>query len=269
MNLAERFLVKPGSKVDLSDVDPREKGDFSDKEDAQARLAKNTERLNQLQYTLYAEDKRSVLIVLQGMDTAGKDGTIRHVMTGVNPQGCRVESFKAPSQIELDHDFLWRVHHAVPRRGEIGIFNRSHYEDVLVVRVHDIVPKSVWSQRYDLINQFEKHLAETGTVILKFFIYISEEEQRERLQARLDDPTKTWKFNPGDLEERKRWNDYIRAYEAALEKCSTAWAPWFVIPSDRKWFRNLAVSEIIADALEEMELKLPKPDFDLTGITVE
>ena len=268
MDLTKRFLVKPGSKVDLAAVDTRDSAGIKSKDEARKRLVKNTQRLNALQYTLYAENRRSLLIVLQGMDTAGKDGTIRHVMTGVNPQGCRVQAFKAPSHTELDHDFLWRVHRVVPPRGEIGIFNRSHYEDVLVVRVHDLVPKSVWSKRYDQINRFENNLAETGTTILKFFIHISRDEQRARLQARLDDPRKTWKFNPADLEERKLWDEYIKAYEAALERCSTSWAPWFVIPSGRKWFRNLAVSEIIADTLEAMDLKTPGPDFDPSGISV-
>ncbi len=269
MNLAKCHKIKLGSKVDLSSIDARDAGNFRSKDKANERRVMNIERLNKLQSKLYAENKRSLLVVLQGMDTAGKDGTIRHVMTGVNPQGCRVQSFKSPSTEELDHDFLWRVHRAVPPRGTIGLFNRSHYEDVLIVRVHNLIPKKVWSKRYEQINRFEENLVESGTTILKFFIYISKDEQRERLQARLEDPEKTWKFNEADIEERKKWDDYIKAYEAALSKCSTPWAPWYVIPSDRKWYRNLAVSEIIADKLDSMDLQIPQPDFDPSGIVIE
>jgi PPK2 family polyphosphate:nucleotide phosphotransferase len=269
MGFSANCLVRPDSTVDLSSIDPRSTWVVADKRDGKARMATNLDRLWDLQYRLYAEDRRSLLIVLQGMDTAGKDGTIRHVMGGLNPQGCRVQSFKAPSVTELDHDFLWRIHRVVPSRGEIGIFNRSHYEDVLIVRVHDLAPKSVWSKRYEQINRFEKNLAESGTTLLKFFLHISKEEQRERLQERLDDPSKHWKFNPGDLKERKRWNDYVQAYEDVLRYCSTSWAPWFVIPSDRKWFRNLAVSEIVAEALEAMDPKIPPADFDPAGLVVE
>ena len=269
MNLAKRHKIRPGREVDLSSIDTRDTGGIRSKDKANDRRRMNIERLNELQPKLYAEDRRSLLVVLQGMDTAGKDGTIRHVMTGVNPQGCRVQSFKSPSAEELDHDFLWRVHRAVPSRGTIGLFNRSHYEDVLIVRVHNLLPKKVWSKRYDQINRFEENLVESGTTILKFFIYISKDEQRERLQARLEDPEKTWKFNEADIEERKKWDDYIKAYEAALSKCSTPWAPWYVIPSDRKWYRNLAVSEIIADKLDSMDLQIPQPDFDPSGIVIE
>lgn len=270
MKFTEKYRVQPGKGMDLSEFDPRKTwGEIRDKAAAQAHLQSNIERLRELQYTLYAEDRRSVLVVLQGMDSAGKDGTIRHVMSGMNPQGCRVTPFKAPTKEELDHDFLWRIHRAAPPRGEIGIFNRSHYEDVLVVRVHDLVPKSVWQKRYQQINRFERNLTENGTIILKFFICISKDEQKERLQARLDDPGKHWKFNPGDLAERKKWKDYIEAYEAVLKKCSTAVAPWFVVPSDRKWYRNLVVSEILCETLEGMDLQMPKAEFDVEGITVE
>jgi PPK2 family polyphosphate:nucleotide phosphotransferase len=203
------------------------------------------------------------------MDTAGKDGTIRNVMTGCNPQGCTVTSFKVPTPEELAHDFLWRVHKAVPGKGQIGIFNRSHYEDVLVVRVHNLVPKSVWSKRYDEINAFENHLTRNGVTILKFFLHISKDEQKRRLLDRLNDPRKQWKVNPGDFEERKLWDDYTAAYEDALSRTSTGHAPWFVIPSDHKWFRNLAVSSIIVDALESLDLKLPRPSFDLKSMRVE
>jgi len=207
--------------------------------------------------------------VLQGMDTAGKDGTIRRVMSGINPRDCRVVSFKAPSQEELDHDFLWRVHRECPRRGEIGVFNRSHYEDVLIVRVRGLVKKEVWSARYDQINRFEQHLAENGTRIVKFFLHISKAEQKERLEARLADPSKNWKMNPTDLEERKLWDDYQRAYEDAISRCSTAHAPWFIIPADKKWFRDLAVSSIMVEMLEGMDLRYPKAEFDSSKIKVE
>ena len=269
MNFSKKYLVKPGEGVDLAKFDPRKTWGIEDKDKALIRLQENVERLNKLQYTLYAEDRRSVLVILQGMDTAGKDGAIRHVMSGLNPQGCKVVPFKTPTREELDHDFLWRIHRAVPPRGEIGIFNRSHYEDVLVVRVENLVPESVWSKRYGQIRRFERNLAETGTTLLKFFLCISKDEQRERLQARLDDPAKHWKFNPSDLETRTRWEEYVKAYEAALKKCSTAYAPWFIVPADRKWFRNLVISEILCETLEAMKLELPKPQFDVSGITVE
>lgn len=268
-SFTEQYRVKPGAKVDLGTIDPRKTWQVKDKEAAQALVIKNRQRLHELQYALFAEDRRSLLIVLQGMDTGGKDGTIRHVMTGLNPQGCRVYPFKAPSAEERDHDYLWRVHARVPPRGEIGIFNRSHYEDVLVVRVHDLVPKKDWSRRYEQINRFERNLAETGTTILKFFLYISKDEQKERLEERLADPSKHWKFNPGDLEERKLWDRYVEAYEAALSRCSKAHAPWFVVPADRKWFRNIVVSEIVRETLEDMNPRLPEPGFDVKGITVE
>jgi PPK2 family polyphosphate:nucleotide phosphotransferase len=199
-----------------------------------------------------------VLIVLQGMDTSGKDSTIRHVFGDVNPQGTKVFNFKVPTPKELDHDYLWRVHQKTPGKGEIVIFNRSHYEDVLVVRVHDMVPKSVWEKRYDQINEFERLLAEEGTTILKFCLYISKEEQAERFLARLDRPSKHWKFNPGDLEEREYWKDYMEAYEDAVEKTSTKWAPWYVIPSDQKWYRNLTIAEIILDKIESLDMHFPK-----------
>ena len=218
---------------------------------------------------LYAENRRSILLVLQGMDTAGKDGTIRSVMRGMNPRSCQVHSFKKPSVEELDHDFLWRVHKVVPRRGDIGIFNRSHYEDVLVVRVHALVPESEWQPRFELINEFEKLLDSCNTTILKCFLHISKETQRQRLQARLDDPRKHWKFNMADLGERQLWDDYQDAYEDALEKCSTKYAPWYIIPSDRKWYRNLVISELVRSTLDEMSPKYPEPEADYAGIVVE
>ena len=269
MNLTKRFIVEPKSKVDLKKRDPGDTAGIKSKRDAAAQLAKNVARLRELQYLLYAESRRALLIVLQAMDAGGKDGTIRHVMSGVNPQGCRVASFKAPTSEELAHDFLWRVHKAVPGRGEIGIFNRSHYEDVLVVRVHDLVPREVWSKRYRQINAFERILADNDVHILKFFLHISKDEQRERFQDRLDEPDKNWKVNPKDFEERKHWDDYTAAYEAALSRCSTRHGPWFVIPANRKWFRNLAVSQIIVETLEGLDMKFPEPECDLSKIVLE
>ena len=217
------------------------------------------ERMADLQDRLWAEAKRSVLVVLQGIDAAGKDGTINKVMEAFNPQGCTVSSFKVPTPEELGHDYLWRIHKRTPGKGEIGIFNRSHYEDVLVVRVHDLVPKSVWSKRYDQINDFEQTLAASGTTIVKFFLSIDRDEQRKRFQARYDDPTKRWKFSLGDLEERKLWDDYQAAFDDVLSKTSTDWAPWYVIPANRKWFRNLAVSTILADTLAGLKPAYPTP----------
>ncbi len=260
---------KPGKKVELAEIDPRlVEGDW-EKEIAYEQIAKNTERSRELAYRLYAENKRSVLLVLQGMDTAGKDGTIRTVMTGINPQSCQITPFKQPSPEELDHDFLWRIHRAVPRRGNIGIFNRSHYEDVLIVRVHSLVPKSEWKDRYDRINDFERILSDGGVTVVKCFLHISKEEQRERLQARLDNPDKRWKFSKGDLSERKLWDDYQEAYEDAVNKCNTDHAPWHIIPSDRKWYRNLVVSELLKDTLEAMDPQIPPSEKGLDGIVVE
>jgi PPK2 family polyphosphate:nucleotide phosphotransferase len=221
--------------------------------------------LQTLQELLYAENKHKVLVVLQAMDTGGKDGTIRRVFDGVNPQGVKVASFKVPTPEELAHDFLWRVHKLVPGRGEMVIFNRSHYEDVLVVRVHGLVPEPVWKRRYDQINDFERMLAETGTAILKFFLYIDLDEQKERLQARLDDPTKHWKFNVGDLAERKLWNEYIKAYEDVLERTSTEYAPWYVVPANRKWYRDLVISTVLVETLKGLKMEYPKPKDDLSG----
>ena len=268
MDFAKRFKVKPGSKVRLSDWDPDDTGKQRHKKDAESNLAHVIERLDVLQYLLYAENRRAVLVVLQAMDAGGKDGTIRQVMSGLNPQACRVTSFKQPSTEELAHDFLWRIHKAVPRKGEIGIFNRSHYEDVLVVRVHDLVPREVWSQRYDQINEFEKHLAESNITVLKFFLHISKDEQLKRFQARLQDSTKTWKFGEADITERERWDDYVQAYEDALSRCSTKHAPWYIIPANHKWFRNLAVAQIIADTLEGFDMKFPKPTIDVSKIKI-
>ncbi len=235
---------------------------------AQKLLEQNLERLFVLQQRLYAENRRALLVVVQGMDGSGKDGVIRSVFRGLNPQGVTVTPFKQPSAEELDHDFLWRFHRVVPARGDIAIFNRSHYEDVGVVRVQKLVPKPVWSARYAHINMFEKMLAEGGVVILKFFLHVSRDEQRERLQARLDDPEKNWKFNPDDLEARARWSDYMEAYEDALERCNLESAPWFVIPADRKWYRNLVISQIMVRTLEGLKLQIPKPTMDLSKVRI-
>jgi PPK2 family polyphosphate:nucleotide phosphotransferase len=267
-NLRKALRVEPGSKVRLDKLDPaatygHEKGS------SQTDLEAGLRRLADLQDRLWAEQKHPILVVLQGIDAAGKDGTIRHVMSAFNPQGCPVTPFKAPTSVEAAHDYLWRVHQRTPGRGEIAIFNRSHYEDVLVVRVHELVPEAVWSRRYEQINAWEQTLAEEGTTIVKFFLNISADEQRDRLQARVDDPTKQWKFRLGDLEERKRWGDYQAAFEAALERCSTAWAPWYVIPSNRNWFRNLAVADILGDVLDELDPAYPRsPDVIPLGLKI-
>ncbi|MGI9458008.1 MAG: polyphosphate kinase 2 family protein [Aeoliella sp.] len=267
--MCHSITLKPGNKVDLTDIDPRKVDGDWDKDSAYKAIDDFTEKSRELAYRLYAENRRSVLLVLQGMDTAGKDGTIRVVMTGINPQSCQIVPFKQPSHKELDHDFLWRIHKAVPRRGNIGIFNRSHYEDVLVVRVHDLVPKNEWSTRYERINEFEQMLVEGGTTIVKCFLHISHEEQRERLQARLDNPDKRWKFSKGDLSERELWDDYQEAYTAAVEKCNTKHAPWHIIPSDRKWYRNLVVSRLLLDTLEELDPQFPPCEKGLDGVVVE
>jgi PPK2 family polyphosphate:nucleotide phosphotransferase len=269
LELARRLMVRPGKKVRLSEHDPNATPGVRDKAHAQRLLERNIERLFDLQYRLYAENRHSLWIVLQALDAGGKDGTIRHVMNGFNPLGCTVTSFKTPSAEELDHDFLWRIHKALPARGDVGIFNRSHYEDVLVVRVRELVPRAVWSKRYDLINAFEKSVAEEGTVILKFHLHISKDEQKQRLQERLDDPRKHWKFAPGDLETRTHWDAYQAAYEDALAKCSTAHAPWYVIPADRKWYRNLAVSQVIVERLEALDMRFPEPAFDPKTIRID
>jgi PPK2 family polyphosphate:nucleotide phosphotransferase len=266
----DRYRVAPGTSVDLRSRDPRDAAAFDGgKKEGRARLGDLTQRLSELQELLYADGRHRLLVVLQAMDTGGKDGTIRHVFRGVNPQGVKVASFKRPTAIELAHDYLWRVHPHVPGDGEITIFNRSHYEDVLVVRVRSLVAKDVWSKRYDHINDFERMLVDEGTTILKFFLHISKEEQAERLRARLRDPHRHWKFDVGDLAERERWDDYMDAFEAVLERTSTEWAPWYVVPADRKWFRNLVVGTVLADTLDSLDMRYPEPAEDLTGIVVE
>lgn len=248
--------IEPGSSCDLATIDPDADGGL-DKEASKEALRHERARIVALQERLYAERRRSLLVVLQAIDTGGKDGTIRSVFEGVNPQGCRVTSFKVPSSEELDHDFLWRYHKAAPARGMIGVFNRSHYEDVLVVRLKNLVPEAVWRGRYGLINDFERLLAESGTTILKLFLHISKAEQKERLEARIADPEKHWKFDPADLTERQSWDAYRQAFDDALTRCSTPCAPWHVVPANRKWFRNLVVARTIADTLEAMDPKFP------------
>lgn len=265
----DKYRVKPGAKADLSAWDPDDKSEFGvDKDGSSALLLQQNVELEELQEMLFAENKHKVLIVLQAMDTAGKDGVIRHVFEGVNPAGVRVAPFKAPTPEELAHDYLWRIHKQTPARGQIVIFNRSHYESVLVERVLDLVPEEVWSKRYDHINEFERMLADEGTTILKFYLHITFEEQAKRLQERLDDPTKQWKFALGDLDTRKQWPDYMKAYEEALSKTSTEWAPWYVVPANRKWYRNLVISHAIIDTLRGLKMKYPEPKEDLSGVVV-
>lgn len=269
MKLRDRLQVHPGTTVRLADLDPAETFGRKKHHAEHDVIPKGIRRLDELQYRMYAERKHALLVVLQGIDAAGKDGTIRHVMTGFNPQGCRVTPFKVPTPEEAAHDFLWRVHKAVPGLGDVAIFNRSHYEDVLIARVHKLVPKRVWARRYDDINRFERMLADSGVTIVKFFLHISKDEQRERFQARLDDTTKQWKISLADFAERKFWDDYTRAYEDALSRCSTDAAPWYVIPADKKWFRNLAVCEILVETLEGLNMRFPEPTIDISNITVD
>lgn len=266
MNYRKKFMIKPGSKVRLDKIDPDFAGKDISRQAAIDAAASQVERIARLQYLLYADASQSLLIVLQGLDAAGKDGLIRHLFSGVNPQGVSVIAFKKPSEIEAAHDFLWRIHRAAPAKGEIAIYNRSHYEDVLIVRVHKWVPHSVWSKRYDQINDFEATLSQNGTRILKFYLHISPQEQLTRFKERLDDPTRQWKISEADYTERERWPQYVEAYEDALQRTSSKRAPWYVIPSNHKWFRNLAVSQIVADTMEDMGLTLPRPRVDLTSI---
>jgi PPK2 family polyphosphate:nucleotide phosphotransferase len=262
------FLVPSNSDVRLADYDSAYSGEFLDRDEAEDELEENVERLQDLQNVLYAENKHALLIVLQARDAGGKDGTIRHVMGGLNPQGVHVASFKVPTPEELDHDFLWRIHQHTPGRGEIAIFNRSHYEDVLVVRVHRLVPEAVWRARYDHIKAFERLLAESGVTIRKFYLHISKAEQKERFEKRLRDPRKNWKFARGDLRERALWDDYTAAYEEVLSRCSTDYAPWYVIPADRKWYRNLIISRILVETMESLEMHYPPGEPDLDQVVV-
>jgi PPK2 family polyphosphate:nucleotide phosphotransferase len=261
-------MARPGQKICLSKIDPDETGGIT-KEDALGRMVKLREKLSMLQQALYAEHGRSLLIIFQAMDTGGKDGAIKNLCEGLNPAGFRIAGFKLPTQDELDHDFLWRAHQATPAKGMIGIWNRSHYEDVLVVRVHKLVEKKVWKARYDQINNFERILADNGTMLVKFMLYISKDEQKERLQARLEDPEKRWKFNLADIKERALWDDYQQAYEDAINRCATDHAPWYIVPANRKWARNLAIVELVLDILKKMKPRHPKLPFDPKTVTID
>ena len=266
MDYRKHFIVKPGSKVHLGRIDPGDTGKHQSHEKALPEISQHTERMCKLQYLLYADGGQSLLVVLQALDAGGKDGVVRHLFSGMNPQGTTSVCFKQPSKSEAAHDFLWRAHLRTPGKGEVVIFNRSHYEDVLVVRVHKLVPTSVWSNRYELINDFEKMLSANGTSILKFFLHISPDEQLARFKERLDDPARQWKISESDYSERELWPKYVAAFEEAMEKTSTRHAPWYVIPSNHKWFRDLAISQIVADTLDEMGLKLPPAQVDINEI---
>jgi PPK2 family polyphosphate:nucleotide phosphotransferase len=265
----DKYRVLPETKVRLDKLDPEDSGEYLKGKQTDEKIAKMHQELGQLQGLLFAERKHKVLIVLQAMDTAGKDGTISHVFEGMNPQGVKVASFKAPTPEELDHDYLWRVHKQVPAKGEITIFNRSYYEDVLVVRVHKNITKETWLRRYKDINNFERMLTDEGTTILKFFLHISMDEQKQRLQDRLDDPTKNWKFSTADLAERKLWPDYMKAYEDAISATSTVAAPWYIVPANKKWFRNLVVASTIKETLEGLKMQYPESALDVSKIVIE
>lgn len=262
------YRVEPDQRVSLAEIDPAQTEHYRRKKEARKELEVQRRRIQELQARLYAENRRGLLIVLQAMDTGGKDGTIKHVFSGVNPQGCRVSSFKAPNAEEANHDFLWRYHKSAPARGRIGIFNRSHYEDVLVVRVKNLAPEEVWRPRYALINAFEHNLTLSGITVLKFFLHISRDEQKRRLESRLEDPEKRWKLSRNDLKERKLWDDYQAAYEEAINACSTGHAPWYVVPGNKKWYRNLVVARTIADTLEAMDPRFPEPEEGLGDVTI-
>ena len=266
MSYRKKFVVEPGEKVHLNKIDPSYTGKHESHEKAMPTILEHVARMDKLQYLLYADGDQSLLVVLQALDAAGKDGVVRHLFSGMNPQGTSVFGFKQPSKDDAAHDFLWRAHQRTPGKGEVVIFNRSHYEDVLVVRVHKLAEKSVWSKRYDLINDFEKMLSSNGTRVLKFFLHISPEQQLVRFKLRLDDPARNWKITDADYSERELWPKYIEAYEDALELTSTKHAPWYVIPANHKWFRDLAISEIIADTLDDMGLKLPPTHVDMEEI---
>jgi PPK2 family polyphosphate:nucleotide phosphotransferase len=267
---AKKFTVDGGKAFSLAKIDPRDDSAFDSKESAKAQIKNHAEEIDELQNKLYAEGKRSLLVILQGIDCSGKDGTVRAVFNVCGPIGVEVTPFKVPSEEERAHDYLWRVHHACPRKGIIGIFNRSHYEDVLVVKVKKLAAPEAIERRYEEINQFEKILSDNGTRILKFMLHISKAEQAERLRERVADPAKQWKFNPGDLDDRKLWDEYMAAYETALRRCSTAHAPWHVIPADRNWARNAAISRIVRETLEEMAPKYPPPvGWDPKTVVIE
>jgi PPK2 family polyphosphate:nucleotide phosphotransferase len=263
-----RYRVEPGERASLATIDPDQTEHYRRKKDVARELEKQRRRIQGLQARLFAENERGLLIVLQAMDTGGKDGTIKHVFSGVNPQGCRVSSFKRPSAEESNHDFLWRYHKSAPARGRIGIFNRSHYEDVLVVRVKRLVPEEIWRDRYRQINDFERNLSLDGITVLKFFLHISKEEQKRRLQSRLDNPDKRWKFSSADIKERAYWDDYRAAFDDALTNCSTDHAPWYVVPANKKWYRNLVIARTIADTLAEIDPQFPPAEEGLENVTI-
>jgi PPK2 family polyphosphate:nucleotide phosphotransferase len=270
MNHLKQYLVDPDKKLSLKDWDAdKVPDDYKDKVFLESEIERLRQELDALQAVLYAQHKHRLLVVLQGMDTSGKDGTIRSVFEGVNPQGVRVVSFKAPTSDELDHDYLWRVHRQTPVKGEIVVFNRSHYEDVLVVRVHDLVPREIWKKRYGQIRAFEKILYDEGTTILKFFLLIDKDEQKKRLQERLKDSKKNWKFNPDDLKEREYWEDYSAAYEDVINKTSSDYAPWIIVPSNHKNYRNFVVAQYVVSALKKLDLEYPKQSVDVTSIFIE
>lgn len=267
----ERYWVKPGSKVDLAAIDPHERTLFKGdgREEAAEQFRELQFRLQDMQKALYAQGKHRILVVMQAMDTGGKDGCIKHVFSHIDPQGIHVRSFKKPSEEELSYDFLWRVHSKVPHRGQLVIFNRSHYEDIIAVRVKKLFPDEVWKRRQRHVVEFERMLAEEGTTIVKIFLHISKEEQKKRLEARLANPVKHWKFNPDDLADRKRWDDFMSAYEDVMAKTSTEFAPWFIVPADRKWYRNLCVARIMVDTLSKLDMTLPKVDWTPEGIVID
>jgi PPK2 family polyphosphate:nucleotide phosphotransferase len=266
LNVLHTLCVEPGATVSLRAHDPRAFPGAPGKRDARKQTAADIDELQRLQSLMWSESKHSLLIVLQGLDAAGKDGTVNNVLGAMNPAGATVHSFKEPSAIEAAHDFLWRVHRVTPARGEVAVFNRSHYEDVLIARVHDLVPESIWSQRYDLINAFERSLVEAGTHVLKFFLHISPEEQLARFAKRLDDPARQWKISESDYRERAYWDAYTRAYEAVLARCSTACAPWYIIPSDRKWLRDYAIARIVVETMASWDMRYPEPSVDVADI---
>jgi len=266
MSYSNEFRIKTASKVNLGKMDPGYHGDYESEGAVATELKKYSQRLTELQAVMYAENKHALLIVLQAMDGGGKDGTIHHVMAAMNPQGCSVVGFKVPTAEELAHDYLWRIHKMTPAKGHITVFNRSHYEDVLVVRVHGLVLEEIWSKRYNEINEFERELANSGTTIVKFFLHIDKEEQLKRFRDRLDEPDKQWKISDSDYTEREYWDEYQRAYMDVLSKCSFNYAPWYVIPANHKWFRDLAVSQILVETLEGLKMKYPAPSVDLVAI---
>ncbi|MGV0909216.1 polyphosphate kinase 2 family protein [Martelella sp. FOR1707] len=266
MDFRKKLAIEPGSTVSLADIDPHQDGGIESKEEGKEKLSGILDEITPLQEMLYAEKKHALLIVLQGIDAAGKDGVCWHVIRAMNPQGTYVASFKQPTEVEKAHDFLWRVHQRVPAMGQVAVFNRSHYEDVLVARVHNLVSKQEWSKRYHQINNFEEFLTENGVTIVKFFLYISKDEQLERFEKRLEDKDRQWKISASDYAERDRWDEYIEAYEAMLSHCSTAHAPWYVIPANRKWFRNLAAADIIHRAMLDMQIESPRPTVDINEI---